>query len=697
MVTTLQELQVRVTLVDEATVGIDKVRAQLGLLTDSAKKGLEQLKQHNEGIAAKFKELTEAATGGERAMERYISKFGAAGLAFSGFAGIVGIGLHSLKEFAERVTDLANKAKVIGIEPAAMQNIIEQYERINVSAGVVQTSLAGLAGTLADLGRIGSEKRQEIIEAGGGAFGPQMERDLRRIESLGSIEEQLTQVITNSWNVYNQRLKQTGNELDAADLQNRYLKLFNLDPSLKLLPNIAKLTEERKKAIDARNKAAADFHKTMTSVTQELREAVNDVVASALTKDGVIVQGLEKILSLIKEFRAEWNKPWTNPAAQGNPTQPQNPAPEEPGVSPPISRLLGEDVERSKAGTSFDTPGFNKNWDWMRRSENIEDRREENFDQGGEYVRILEENTTQIKKMNENFKLLDAGQVELKGLGGIPGFGGGGGGGGGGGPYGASVGPGTGEGAGSSRLGIGGGTEQPSRIEGKASPITEGKVGPEGGGGGGSDPNQQGHPYYLKGVVSLDGKLYHYGSGGRGAGAIPYGSYPINIGKGDIGPIGQSIGSVATLGGSSGTFTGGGHHWAGVQIHRAFSDNLDYLYTKGCFSVSASEWPAFKRQLLELNARTPGGLNLNIGRDGMASITPRGQSNKELLPSYATDSDRKTLDGASSPSGVRTVDVDMSGKLTADVKAPRGADVKVEGGGAFKSTETNRTMPLDAD
>jgi hypothetical protein len=60
------------------------------------------------------------------------------------------------------------------------------------------------------------------------------------------------------------------------------------------------------------------------------------------------------------------------------------------------------------------------------------------------------------------------------------------------------------------------------------------------------------------------------------------------------------------------------------------------------------------------------------------------------------DEDRKSVDATGAKS-VRTVKVDVSGKLTADVKAPRGADVKVEGNGAFTKTETNRTMPIEAD
>jgi hypothetical protein len=74
-----------------------------------------------------------------------------------------------------------------------------------------------------------------------------------------------------------------------------------------------------------------------------------------------------------------------------------------------------------------------------------------------------------------------------------------------------------------------------------------------------------------------------------------------------------------------------------VQIHTAFSDQLDYLRTKGCFSIAQSEWPAFKQKLLEENAKTPGGLQLSVGRDGMASITARGKPDRDLVPAHASN------------------------------------------------------------
>jgi hypothetical protein len=86
------------------------------------------------------------------------------------------------------------------------------------------------------------------------------------------------------------------------------------------------------------------------------------------------------------------------------------------------------------------------------------------------------------------------------------------------------------------------------------------------------------------------------------------------------------------------------------------------------------------------------------GRDVISSIPLRigtrpgeYQIRHEIVKSR--DDDRKAID-ASADKQVRTVKVETGGKLTADVNAPAGAQVKVEGGGAFSKTETNRTMPL---
>jgi hypothetical protein len=135
--------------------------------------------------------------------------------------------------------------------------------------------------------------------------------------------------------------------------------------------------------------------------------------------------------------------------------------------------------------------------------------------------------------------------------------------------------------------------------------------------------DQSDRPFHFGGTVKLGGETYHYGTGGRGRGSIPFGTFPINIG--DVGPIGQRIGAVASVGGPGGEIQDPkfpNRPRQGIEIHAASGSELDRLYSEGCFAVSRSEWPAFKANLLRQAAVSP--LELTIGRDGLARIDPQG-------------------------------------------------------------------------
>jgi len=145
----------------------------------------------------------------------------------------------------------------------------------------------------------------------------------------------------------------------------------------------------------------------------------------------------------------------------------------------------------------------------------------------------------------------------------------------------------------------------------------------------GQDPRSI--PYHQQGTIEMEGQTYRYGSGGAGRGSTPAGSYPINIareygGQGELGPIGRSIGSIATVGGLGGTYQDPryGTPRAGVQIHSASANSLDKLYSQGCFAIHPKDWPRYRAHLLDMHGRTPGGLRIDVGKDGRASIVARG-------------------------------------------------------------------------
>lgn len=216
----------------------------------------------------------------------------------------------------------------------------------------------------------------------------------------------------------------------------------------------------------------------------------------------------------------------------------------------------------------------------------------------------------------------------------------------------------------------------------------------------GADPNQKDRPYRIGGQVTMDGKTYTWGSGGAGRGSIPYGDYPINIGKGDIGSVGKRIGSIATIGGPWGTIDDPkypGHPRGGIQIHAGSGSTLDRLYSQGCFAVSRAQWPAFKKALLEKAQH--GQLMLHIGRDGMATITTRGERGKPDMakPPLPPEDPRKKMKeqgghNYAKVEGDATVRIDVNG-------LPKGSRMAASSSGIFSSVELHRgsTLPLASE
>jgi hypothetical protein len=216
----------------------------------------------------------------------------------------------------------------------------------------------------------------------------------------------------------------------------------------------------------------------------------------------------------------------------------------------------------------------------------------------------------------------------------------------------------------------------------------------------GADPNQRDRPYHIGGQVTMDGKTYTWGSGGSKRGSIPYGDFPINIGKGDIGDIGKRIGSVATVGGPWGSIDDPkfpGHPRGGIQIHSGSGDTLDRLYTQGCFAISRKQWPAFKAALLEKAKSGP--MMLHIGRDGMATITTRGERGKPDMakPPLPPEDPRKKMreqggHNFAKVEGDATVRIDVNG-------LPRGSRMAASSSGIFSSVELHRgsTLPLASE
>jgi uncharacterized membrane protein YgcG len=763
MPTELQELQLRVALINEASEGVGKLRDELKSFSEgTGKRAMDKLKEEQAELAKQVRELGELAVGGGEAMLGYIGKFGVAGVAVASFAGTVGIGLGNLKLWADKIVDLANKAKVIGMHPAELKSIIEQYERLGVSAGVVEQSMAGFSSTIADINRIGGTKRMAMVEAAG-QFGEVMEKGIERVEAQTNWADKLNEVLIQSQNVYDNRLAETkGNIADATKSENDFLKLWGLDPSIKVLRNIQKVTEEQKKRQEERDKVTADYKKQVTILGQEWESWSDDIKTSMLASNGSIVSGLKMATDLVKVLHEQWNQPWVGaagrtlkslltrgvvptavdlvkaafgfhneltddpgttfeqrygqtqaPNAQGDFAEKlkklgleRSPQAEQPArlLSGPMGSYTGDDQ----------MPGISKGWEWMRRSNNIEDRRQvdDSMRQGDDYVKFIQANTAETKRLNDNFTLLDRGEVALKGLGGLPGFetGSGGGGFGGGGfggggatgswggdttitsgtPSGSNVGSGSGKVAGESHPSTGKGGGSPSEAPtGAPADTGESVKGTSAGGVARAFEQRRGE----KGEFNYAEKTGALGRPGENltwitlkngkkvqvnaAGAEKFKGF-----FNDLIDRGYKIGSISGYNPRPGGKAGGR---GGISEH-AFGAAVDVNPGRNQFNGRTTDLPTDVEDMAWAHGVSWGG---RFGDPMHFEImSPEAAKHKrEILEA------RGLLDKTSDKE-VRTTKVETGGKLTADVNAPAGSEVKVEGGGAFNKTETNRTMPL---
>jgi hypothetical protein len=772
MPTELQELQLRVSLINEASEGVAKLKEQLGQISGtSGKRAMDKLKEEQAELAKQVKELGELVTGGSEAMLGYIGKFGAAGIAMSGFATTLLVGLGSLKEWSDRVVDLTNKAKVIGMHPAELKSIIEQYERLGVSAGVVEQSMAGFSTTIAEINRIGGHKRMEMVEAAG-QFGEVMEKGIERVEAQTDWASKLDQVLIQAQNVYDNRLAETkGNISDATKSENDFLKLWGLDPSVKVLKGIQRVSEEEKKRQEERSRLTADYKKQVTVLSQELESWGDDIKTSMLAADGTIVTGLKMSIELVKLLHEEWNKPWMGAAGRTLRSLItrgvgltaidlvkaafgfHNEITDDPGTT--FSQRFGQSqaphaqtdfaeklkklgLERSPQNDysqpahllsgpvgettgSDQIPGIGKGWEWMRRSENIEDRRQidETMVQGDEYIKYIQANTAETKRLNDNFRLLDRGEAVLRGLGGLPGF-----------ESGKNVTGGTYGGGGASGSWA---APSPSAPNGSSVGGGDGKGGgdsnPSSGKGGGSSsepsssPVEQSNPANAQ--TSVPQRFVSDLTAMTLAGAKPHNihaymlQHGINLSEATCGQFMSSV--VKEHGGIPPKNPAVASNWNkfGGAEGAGYSNDpnaINIAVKQGASVGSTGSHVTSAVPITDASGKITGyrGVGVNQGKQGVAGVGQYGRDvissiplrigtrpgeyqirHQIVTPAADTASDdRKTIDQASTDKAVRTVKVETGGKLTADVNAPAGAEVKVEGGGAFSKTETNRTMPL---
>ena len=313
MPTEQEELRLTVSLVDNASAGLTKLREQItGLSSGQAKQAMESFQRSQKDMAEQIRQVAAAALGGEKAMLGFIARFGALGLAASA-------GVAAMKQISQGLTDIGNLSKRIGVGGAEIKNVTDQMARFGVSAQESTALIEGLTKAQVAWGRMGSAQYQELMRLAG-PYIENMKANLRELQHTKDLGERIN--IVNRMradiekNRYEQDIKRGKDageaQRDAAQAGQEWLAHANIsgETLVKVHGKLRALTAEQKQIYDAQiaaadnltdefNKAYASITKASTALSTMFSPGLVSLINNTATDIERIAAGADKLQKML--------------------------------------------------------------------------------------------------------------------------------------------------------------------------------------------------------------------------------------------------------------------------------------------------------------------------------------------------------------------------------------------------------------
>ena len=318
MPTEQEELRLTVSLVDNASAGITKLREQItGLTTGQAKQSMESFQRGQKEMGEQIKLLTQAAVGGEKALLGYIGRFGALGLAAAA-------GIDSMKRLGEELNRINQLGKNIGVNPVQIKNVADQFKAAGANAADANKEIAGLTDKMVDLTRAGSAARQHLMQMAGPQFAANMAAGIRAIENATNLVDKFNiarQLAENAAASRRARDVDPSNpfrkspseaDADAAKVRREIMAQFGMTPEVENLikGNLKKYSDAQAAAAAQSLKAGSDLEQqwnhvgtAATQAGEAMLRAVGPGLTESLKNAAEVLETLAHAMDSIREGR----------------------------------------------------------------------------------------------------------------------------------------------------------------------------------------------------------------------------------------------------------------------------------------------------------------------------------------------------------------------------------------------------------
>ena len=272
MATEQEELRLTVTLIDNASAGLDKLKDSLKEIGGGGSGGgnrhiqkfNDETKSLTENIKKMGGEVGEAFKG--LGMFRLGLLGGIGGLA--AFGAEVKKQMVDLAEYTDKLRGVNQAARQIGVDPGQLKNIIEQFKAVGVSGDTAVSSIDAISAKIAELQRSGSQLRLDLMRQAG--QDPQAQRNmedyLNRLTHAKTLAEELNVIRKGGEDVYQNALRQHFSEQEAANRRNRFWQMQGYDAQLLALNRAKELSKEEQERENERISNAKVYSDAMGDV-----------------------------------------------------------------------------------------------------------------------------------------------------------------------------------------------------------------------------------------------------------------------------------------------------------------------------------------------------------------------------------------------------------------------------------------------
>jgi len=433
-----EELKLVVTLDDQASSKLAALQGQLEKIdrgTGGSGSTFAKMSEHSTKAAAGVKSL-------HSELERMATRAGFVG-------GLVGTATIKLAEFgtelikeatninkiALEMNSLSVSASRMGTSAAQLESNLQGFRRVGVTFESATAQLSNFNDAMADFGLINSRLRPQLLSSGFTQSSQQMLQFFERIDRAKGPEAQLEVIRQMSHAVRDFATARGGAQFGARE-ERRFLGMFGVEDVDRLTTGLRTVSAHEKQLFEGRDKANRTFIEQQGRIQDGYDGIVNSMGSILINLDNATgrskiwadaMDGVKHAVEAIEEGKffkwltgggtsqwPDWSATnggiadpmagpsggFANPHRRPSTTSPAIPYPDDPsatgqggwpswmqGWSLPQGNRMRQPGNRFMSG--------NPAWDAMRRSDNIEDRRD------------LEDNTEETKNLTEQMKALN--------------------------------------------------------------------------------------------------------------------------------------------------------------------------------------------------------------------------------------------------------------------------------------------------